>query len=62
MRPISPEPPADEIEAVLTDEERRLLDDAGVPEEVKTEILVRLERHRDEAVAEEIEDGPVPAP
>ncbi|HVA33088.1 MAG TPA: hypothetical protein VNG31_03000 [Candidatus Baltobacteraceae bacterium] len=46
MRPTDPEPPPQELEALLTDEERRVLDGPDVPEDVKTEIFERLERRR----------------
>lgn len=36
------EPRQDRIEALLTDEERTLLADPGVPTDVKVEILQRL--------------------
>lgn len=47
MRPTDMEPQPDELEDFLEDEERALLDDAGVPDEVKTEIRERLERFRE---------------
>lgn len=43
MRPTDQEPDEQEIEKLVTGEERRLIDKPEVPEEVKTEILERLE-------------------
>lgn len=46
MRPPENEPVQTDIEMVVTDEERQALDDPNVPEEVKAEIVERLERFR----------------
>ena len=47
MRP-SDEPIEDEVEEVLSDEERQVLERPDVPDEVKTEIDERQERRREE--------------
>lgn len=46
MRPPDEEPVQQQIEALVTDEERRALDNPNVPEDVKNEIRERLERFR----------------
>jgi hypothetical protein len=46
MRPSESEPRQDEIEAFVSDEERQVLSDPSVPDEVKAEILDRLERYQ----------------
>lgn len=43
MRPTDEEPDQPEIEKLLTGEERRLIEKPEVPEDVKAEILERLE-------------------
>ena len=43
MRPKDEEPDQPEIEKLLTGEERRLIEKPEVPEDVKAEILERLE-------------------
>jgi hypothetical protein len=54
------EPLPDEIERLLTDEERDTLSRANVPDDVRAEIFERLERRReidtDEAQAEDKTD------
>lgn len=47
MRPTD-EPIEEEIEEVQSDEERSVLERPDVPDEVKTEILERQERAREE--------------
>ncbi|MGZ5173136.1 MAG: hypothetical protein ACXWCW_03230 [Burkholderiales bacterium] len=42
-----------EIEALVTDEERRVLMDSDVPEEVKTEIVERLDSFRESDLEQE---------
>lgn len=54
MRPTDIEPEQGELEAYLDDEERGLLDDPEVPEDVKTEIRERLERFREEDLEAEL--------
>jgi len=44
MRAPDDEPVQQQIEALVTDEERRTLDDPNVPDDVKNEIRERLER------------------
>jgi hypothetical protein len=58
MRPTDMEPNQEELESFLDDEERMLLDDAAVPDDVKTEIRERLERFRERDLeAERAEDA-----
>lgn len=58
MRPTDFEPKQEELEAFLDDEERKLLDDPDVPEDVKAEIWERLERFREQDLdAERAEDA-----
>jgi hypothetical protein len=47
MRPPDNEPVQEEFERLVTDEERRALEDPSVPEDVKTEIMERLNRFRE---------------
>jgi hypothetical protein len=54
MRPSDMEPQQQELEDLLDDEERRLLDDPGVPEDVKAEIQERLDRFRDQDLEAEL--------
>ena len=48
MRPTDEEPAQEELETLLDDEDRTLLDEAEVPDEVKTEIATRLEVFRED--------------
>jgi hypothetical protein len=57
MRPPEKEP---ERESLQDDEDRALLDNPNVPDEVKSEISERLDRWHDEELEDEIEDGPPP--
>ena len=61
MRPPDNEPDSEELEELVDDEDRELLGKPDVPDEVKAEITERLDRFRDEELAEEIADGPPPA-
>ena len=62
MHPPHNEPIQEEIELLVTDEERSSLDDPNVPEEVKTEIMERLDRFKaldlEHAQAEDERDEP----
>jgi len=59
MRPPENEPPQEEIEHLLTDEERRLLNDPSVPDDVKAEIMERLERFEESDLEEkQADDAP----
>jgi hypothetical protein len=60
MRPPDNEPDSQELEALLDDEDRQLLDNPTVPDDVKAEVTERLDRFSDEDLEEEIEDGPPP--
>ncbi|HZV76544.1 MAG TPA: hypothetical protein VFF63_02155 [Candidatus Babeliales bacterium] len=60
MRPPDNEPNLDELETLVDAEDRALLDKPSVPDDIKAEITERLDRHRDEELADEIEDGPPP--
>jgi len=53
MRPPENEPDAKEIETLLDDEERGLLDRPDVPDDVKSEVTERLDRFQDEDLDEE---------
>ncbi|MGB8907558.1 MAG: hypothetical protein WCC84_02290 [Candidatus Cybelea sp.] len=55
MRPTDTDPAQQELEALLDDEERLLLAQPNVPEEVKAEIATRLERFREDDL--EVERG-----
>lgn len=58
MRPNEKEPVETEIEALCTDEERRLLSDPDVPEDVKNEIRERLDTFEEtDAEHEHAEDA-----
>ena len=58
MRPTDMEPEQSELENFLDDEERTLLDDPSVPDDVKAEIRERLERFRERDLeAERAEDA-----
>jgi hypothetical protein len=61
MRPPVNEPDDQELEELVDNEDRDLLGKPDVPDDVKAEITERLDRFRDEAYADEIEDGPPPA-
>ncbi len=60
MRPLDNEPDSEELQALLEDEERRILDNPIVPDDVKAEVTERLEHLEDELLEEETEDGPPP--
>ncbi len=60
MRPPDNDPGPEELEALLEGEERSLLDNPAVPDDVKAEVTERLDRHGDEILEEEIEDEPPP--
>jgi len=60
MRPPDNESNPHELESLVDAEDRALLDKPSVPDDIKAEITERLDRHRDEELAEEIEDGPPP--
>jgi hypothetical protein len=60
MRPPDNDPGSDELEDLRDDEDRGLLENPSVPDDVKSEVAERLERFRDEAIDEEIEDEPFP--
>ena len=49
----------DELDALLTDEERRLLAREDLPDDVRAEIRDRLERRRIEELENELPDGPI---
>ena len=56
MRPPENEPNPEELQELLNQEERGILERADVPDDVKSEVNERLERHDDEELEEEIED------
>jgi hypothetical protein len=60
MRPPENEPDSEELENLLDDEDRRLLEKPDVPDEVKSEVSERLERWHDEELEVELEDEPPP--
>jgi hypothetical protein len=60
MRPPDNEPRPEELETLFEGEERSLLDNPAVPDEVKAEVTDRLERRGDEILEDEIEDEPLP--
>ena len=60
MRPPHDEPDSEELESLLDDEDRGLLDNPSVPDDVKAEVTERLDRWRDEEIEEESEEGPRP--
>ena len=61
MRTPENEPAQNEIESMLTAEERQALQDPTVPEDVKSEIAERLERFREQDMEQiEAEDRPGP--
>ncbi|MFY9779710.1 MAG: hypothetical protein WAJ85_04265 [Candidatus Baltobacteraceae bacterium] len=49
-----------ELEALLTDEERRVLAEPGVPDDVKAEIMTRLEQRRQADLEDEAAEGSPP--
>lgn len=53
MRSPDNEPEQTSIERLLTDEERRTLSQPDVPEEIKAEIMERLERFRESDLEDE---------
>ncbi|MDE2480563.1 MAG: hypothetical protein KGN02_00035 [bacterium] len=59
MRPTDAEPTEEELDELLTDEERRLLARGDLPDDVRAEIRDRLERRRIEELEEELPDGPI---
>lgn len=58
MRP--PEGESEGRESLSDDEDRALLDNPNVPDDVKSEVEERLDRHREEELEDEIEDEPPP--
>lgn len=60
MRPIGNQPLPDEMDEVLDDQERALLDRADVPDAEKAEVTERLERRRETRLAFAAEDEPLP--
>ncbi len=60
MRPPDNEPGPEELESLFEDEERSLLENPAVPDDVKAEVTERLDRYGDEILEEEIEDEPPP--
>lgn len=57
MKPPESKP---ERKNLLDDEDRALLDNPSVSDEVKSEVAERLERWHDEELEDEVEDGPLP--
>lgn len=51
-----------ELEALLTDEERGILAKPGVPDDVKAEIMTRLERRLQTDLDEEAAEGSTERP
>jgi len=47
-----------ELEELLEDEERQVAAESGVPDDVKEEILLDIERRREADLEEERADGP----
>ena len=62
MRPFGDQPRRDELEKLLTDEERTLMERADVPDEQKVEIADRLESFAETDLETESGDEPVPRP
>jgi hypothetical protein len=56
------EPLPAELEALLSDEERRILSEFNVPNDVKSEILARLERRRQADLDAEAAEGATDPP
>jgi hypothetical protein len=59
MRPTGNEPPDEDLDALLSDEDRRTLERPDVPEEVKREIFERLERRRTAELEDRVLDEPL---
>lgn len=55
MNPLQPsnEPATDELEALLVDEERTVVEKLDVPDDVRTELLEDIERRHEREVDEE---------
>ncbi len=53
MQPPENEPTQEEIDALLTGEERQVLEIPGVPDEVKAEIQDALERREEDDLEQE---------
>lgn len=53
MRPLDDEPRQEEIEELVTSEERAVVAKPDVPEDVKSELLERLERFDEEDLERE---------
>jgi hypothetical protein len=62
MRPTDMEPTQTELEELLDEEERTVLEDPRVPEEEKVEIDERLERVHEEDLEVELGDETGKAP
>lgn len=57
MQPPENDPSQNEIEAIDTDEERQALADPIVPDDVKAEIMERLERFKESDLDQERSDN-----
>lgn len=57
MRPTDMEPGQEELEELLDGEERALLDDPNVPDDVKAEVRERLRRSQDAELEAELPEG-----
>ena len=57
MRPSDTEPMQDQLEALSDAENRRLLDDPEIPEDVKSEIRDRLEVFRERDLEAALPEG-----
>lgn len=55
MNPLHPsnEPSTDQLEALLIDEERDVVEKPDVPEDVRTELLEDIERRQEREIDEE---------
>ena len=55
MNPLHPEnePAADELEALLVDEERAVVERPDVPDDVRSELLEDIERRHEREIDEE---------
>jgi hypothetical protein len=60
MRPNGNQPLPDEMDELLDDQERALLDRDDVPDEEKAEVTERLERRREARLELAAEDEPLP--
>jgi hypothetical protein len=60
MRSPHPEPDPEELEELVDNEDRQLLGKPSIRDDVKAEITERLDRFRDEELADEVADGPPP--